>query len=110
MVYPPTGLTAYEREMNTLPILLQVYGTSLPLPFSKILCFMSSLFYDIVAEHLLIQCDCPPNLALHVATVPCKASNTSLTCSACDWRRGDCGTEAAEDGEGKRRISNHVAA
>jgi len=28
----------------------------------------------------------------------------------CGWCRGDCGVEAAEDGEGERRISDHVTA
>ena len=32
MVYPPTGSTAYEREMSTLPTLLLEYGPSLHLP------------------------------------------------------------------------------
>jgi len=31
VVYPPTGSTAYEREMSTLPTLLLGYGTPLPL-------------------------------------------------------------------------------
>ena len=32
MVYPPTGSTAYEREMSTPPTLLLEYGPPLPLP------------------------------------------------------------------------------
>ena len=34
VVYPPTGSTAYEREMSTSSTLLLEYGPHLPSPFT----------------------------------------------------------------------------
>ena len=47
MVYPPTGLTAYVREMNTPPTLLLGYGPPLP-------CFLEGKLYIQLSSTMIL--------------------------------------------------------